>query len=306
MNRLLRECIALTTTAGFAFVVLLVCGGQGFGPARALPPPSIGTYVPQGTASDLLAPAGKPAGASRARPAAVAQAPAAKGPERKAEASPPRPARLAEGPAGEPEPSPGSKKAPREQGSSGEEIRLVRETAPEPTVVEPAPRQTTEMSDAEIRQAVADYRGWVHQGQIRLRINHSSLSAEQLAALAEFWVLTSARGNQVCVDRTGRKEDGKFALDGVLIGDLEPTKWPKFLIQQAKDRFGTHSVATGVFVVRDRYALLFYRQVAMATRGRLPEPGSTFELQLLPGRDGTIDVELAHTSRTPLAQRSYP
>jgi hypothetical protein len=163
--------------------------------------------------------------------------------------------------------------------------------------VEAAPRPVEQMSEGEIQAAIHDYEGWLHRGQITVRLDYTMLSGPQIDAIAGAYVMQSSATRTEAV-RLVITSNGvpismsDEALEKVLIGDLTPDRhrWPPCL--QAKvSWFGPNAAVTAKMVLRDAVALQLYRVLAEQAGTVQPLPGTVCRVQLIPTNE-QIDVRL--------------
>lgn len=165
---------------------------------------------------------------------------------------------------------------------------------PKSNPVESAPKPVEQMSAAELEAAVEAYETWVHEGDLKLLLDYSQLSVDQLDSIAQLYVASTKHSTLWITPDGGVKSVELAAVPaGKLVGDLPPdrSKWPPVLAYQARERFGRSFVAKANFLLTDAVALQLYRVLAQAVGTEQPNAGTQITLRLQPsGQD--INVQL--------------
>ena len=160
-----------------------------------------------------------------------------------------------------------------------------------PTAVEPEPKKVSQMSPDEIQQALEDYKGWVHHGRIRVQVDHSLLTSDQLRSVAQAYVISTKSG-RVCITQSGRKcELPPEFIANLMIGDVPPSKWPQMLIDRAHYFFGDNHGACATLLFSDSVTLQLFRKLAHYVGDAEIPPGTSFTLRLAANEKGMVNVE---------------
>lgn len=164
------------------------------------------------------------------------------------------------------------------------------ETLP-PTAVEPEPKKVSQMSPGEIQQALEEYKGWVHRGHIRVLVDHSLLTSDQLRSVAQAYVMTTKSG-RICINQNGRQcELPPELIANLMIGDVPSSKWPQMLIDRAHDFFGKNHGACATLLFSDSATLQLFRNLAYYVGDEAIPPGTEFTLRLAANEKGKVNVE---------------
>lgn len=170
-------------------------------------------------------------------------------------------------------------------------VNQTQEPVLPPTPVEPQPKKVSHMSPDEIQKALEDYKGWVHRGRIRMLVDHSSLTAEQLRSVAEAYVMTTSH-SRLCVDQNGRRCDLPAELPAnLMIGDVPTSKWPQMLSDRAHDFFGKNHGAHATLLFSDSTTLQLFRNLAYYVGDEVIPPGTEFTLRLATNEKGKVNVQ---------------
>lgn len=161
---------------------------------------------------------------------------------------------------------------------------------PEPSPVEKSPRPVEKMTSRELEQTVENYRDWVHTGRLDVLLNFDEISASQVSAIAEFFVL-KAGDRRVKVELTGDYGDYQSRATGRLVTDVPRDKWPPVLERTAREVLGDGFRRDAVLYLSLHAELRLYRLVGRAVQ---MHPGTkNFVLKLRPASGGGVDIELA-------------
>ena len=158
---------------------------------------------------------------------------------------------------------------------------------PEPTrpvnPVEPSKKPLDKMTENEIKEKLAEYRTWVHEGQVEIELEMSSLSASDVARLVCFYVMRTDV-TRLRLDLNGGTSELKEVPKGQLIADLANVEqWPPGTSAKSRIWFGEGIVDVNVAIVLNKTAELhLYRVLVEGLNGKHPEPGSTVVVAIDP------------------------
>ena len=155
-------------------------------------------------------------------------------------------------------------------------------------------KPVTEMAEQEIKQAIKEYRGWVHAGRIQVELDFSQITANQLGQIAECYVLTTPLGS-VLVHAHGDIDRHSSLPPGKLLGDVPRNKWPMPLRQAAESDLWQGRNSQAILALTDVCELKIYRKLAAAVGGT-PPSGSRFILRFDPSSGGELDLQLVNSS----------
>jgi hypothetical protein len=160
-----------------------------------------------------------------------------------------------------------------------------------PTAVEPEPKKVSQMSPGEIQKALENYKGWVHRGHIRVLVDHSLLTSDQLRSVAQAYVMTT-KSARICINQNGRQcELPPELIANLMIGDVPPSKWPQMLIDRAHYFFGDNHGACATLLFSDSVTLQLFRNLAHYVGDAEIPPGTSFTLRLAANEKGMVNVE---------------
>lgn len=276
-------------TSGFMFgaVILVVAGG----PAKTQPPQNKGQMQAGAELEDVDSTADVFDQAAprdvASKPPKVEQEADSKQTTRKPQAPPPTPATSTVSMPGKPglavssliaNQKPKTKTKERPADPAPNKKRTIRPPTPpeRSNPVEMQKKPLNKMSDAEIKGTLAEYRTWVHQGQIEIQLDMSRLSAADVAKLVEFFVMgTDASRMRISRDgstsRLGRMPEGRLITDLV-----NESQWPPGTRAKADAWFGGGIVDVNVAIVLNKLAeLQLYRVLVDGLNGEHPAPGSS-------------------------------
>lgn len=170
-------------------------------------------------------------------------------------------------------------------------VNQTTEAALPPTAVEPKPKKVSQMSPDEIQQALEDYKGWVHHGRIRVQVDHSLLTSDQLRSFAQAYVITTKSG-RIFINQSGRKcELPPELIANLMIGDVPPSKWPQMLTDRAHYFFGDNHGACATLLFSESATLQLFRKLAHYVGDAEIPPGTNFTLRLATNEKGMVNVE---------------
>jgi len=141
--------------------------------------------------------------------------------------------------------------------------------------VEPEKKPLDKMSEAEIKEKLAEYRTWVHEGEIDIELEMSRLSAVEVARLVDFYVMRTD-STRMQLDRDGKVSRLPQIPEARLIADLiYESQWPDGTRAKADAWFGGGIVDVNVAIVLNKMAELhLYRVLVEGLNGKHPQPGS--------------------------------
>ena len=150
---------------------------------------------------------------------------------------------------------------------------------PEPPTnpVEQEETPLQEMSKDEIKQRLADYRAWVHQGPIDIALDLSKLAALHIQDLVDFYVL-DLDGTKYPIDRNGKRLPLDEIPPGQLVTDLNDDRhWPRFTRTLSGGGPKTINMA---IVLNDSTELSLYRALVNDIEGQFPKAGTTVYIRI--------------------------
>ncbi|MDA1165821.1 MAG: hypothetical protein O3B13_22205 [Planctomycetota bacterium] len=131
------------------------------------------------------------------------------------------------------------------------------------------------LTEAEIKERLTKYRTWVHAGQINIEVDMTSLNAEQVAFLVDYYVLKTEQFN-FRLEHSGESKVLSAIPEGRLITDLKLEKhWPRDTRKTAAQWIGNGPRLLNLAVVlNDRAELHLYRILVDSVDGEYPKPGT--------------------------------
>lgn len=155
--------------------------------------------------------------------------------------------------------------------------------------VEQDVRPLHEMSEEEIRERLADYRAWVQKGQIDIELDLGRLSADQIQALVDFYVL-NVDGTKLAIDPNGKALQLEEIPPGRLITDLNDERhWPAFTRPIASRLLGRGPKLLSMSIVlNDKAELHLYRVLVDGLAEAFPKSGTTVFIGITVGEDGRL------------------
>lgn len=154
-----------------------------------------------------------------------------------------------------------------------------------------------QLSEAEIKERLAEYRAWVHKGELSIELDMSALSADQVKVLADFYVLkTDVTTLHISIN--GKPTVLTKMPEGRLITDLRLAKhWPASARDAASVWFGGGPTEENLAIVlNDKAELHLYRVLVAGLGGKHPESGSNVLIGIRPG-EGSLDFKVLKLTR---------